>query len=257
MLHSMFQKMKEVLPPKVSFQLRAIKSGFVDRDLQELMRFAKAVGGPDVHAIDVGANYGIYSAAMSRYFSRVVVIEPNPDCVDYMQRVLPDRCQLISAAVSDVEGSTKLRIPLVAGAFETTRATISTQNAFDGLDLSGTRDIDVTVRSIDGLAREGIIALDRLRLIKIDVEGHELKVLSGAKNVLSTARPSICLELERRHGTQVNATLELLNELGYQTVRFDSGRYVTDEGHALGSDGAVNLFMVPKDRMQMIGIDPR
>ena len=46
--------------------------------------------------------------------------------------------------------------------------------------------VEIEVKSLDGfLESEGI---DRITYLKIDVEGHELKVLEGAKNALSEGR---------------------------------------------------------------------
>ena len=213
MIQMIFGKLKEVLPPKASFQLRSMKSSLVDKELRELRRFVKRIGGPAVDAVDVGANFGIYSAALSACFRRVLALEPNPECVDYLRQVLPANCDVVASAVSNEEGRTVLRIPMVGRSRETTRATISSENSFRDLDLSSTVEVDVSVQSIDGLARAGRLDSKRLAFIKIDVEGHELAVLQGAKSVLASARPGLCLEIERRHGTRSDHVLALLRSM--------------------------------------------
>ena len=54
-------------------------------------------------------------------------------------------------------------------------------------------------------------------LIKIDVEGHELSVLNGAKNLLIRDRPTLLIEVEERH--KRNAVIKVrkfLEELDYK-----------------------------------------
>ena len=260
-MQTMFRKLKEVLPPKASFQLRALKSDFVDKELRELRRFAKRIGGSKVDAVDVGANFGIYSAALAANFHRVLSLEPNPECVEYLHHVLPANCDVIASAMSNEEGRTVLRIPMVGQSRETTRATISSDNAFQDLDLSSTVEVEVSVQSIDGLAKAGRVVSERLTFIKIDVEGHELAVLQGAKGVLASARPGLCLEIERRHGTRSDEVLALLRNSDYTAVRFHDGRYVADvtlmqaeRSAASGHDDIVNVFFMPANRVERLNV---
>ena len=54
--------------------------------------------------------------------------------------------------------------------------------------------------------------------LKIDVEGHELAVLEGARHTLEAHRPTILLECEARHRADgdVRPVFELLQSLGYE-----------------------------------------
>jgi hypothetical protein len=53
--------------------------------------------------------------------------------------------------------------------------------------------------------------------LKIDVEGHELAVLHGARRTLETHRPRILVECEARHRPDgdVQPALDFLKSLGY------------------------------------------
>ena len=66
--------------------------------------------------------------------------------------------------------------------------------------------------------------------IKIDVEGSETAVLSGAAMTLRSAHPLVFLELHptmlRRAGIDVYAPVTLLDEAGYDTFRSVNGQHL-------------------------------
>jgi hypothetical protein len=53
--------------------------------------------------------------------------------------------------------------------------------------------IIVEASSVDGLVNE--LGLQRLDLVRMDVEGHEGEILEGAWNTIEKFRPTICMEL--------------------------------------------------------------
>ena len=61
------------------------------------------------------------------------------------------------------------------------------------------------------------VTLPRIGFIKIDVEGHELNVLEGAKRTISRDRPTLLIECEERHNPGgVSKLRELFRDAGYE-----------------------------------------
>jgi FkbM family methyltransferase len=77
------------------------------------------------------------------------------------------------------------------------------------------RKVEVNIRKVDTLVKE----LGQPHLVKIDVEGFELEVLKGAAGLLSTARPTLIMEIHPRQlalsGGSEELVFELLKGHGY------------------------------------------
>ena len=75
-------------------------------------------------------------------------------------------------------------------------------------------EIRVKTETLDSVVRQ-----DRTpSLIKIDVEGHEVEVLQGARNTLSEAKPLMIIE---SFPPKQSTVLSLLHELGYRSMDAD------------------------------------
>jgi FkbM family methyltransferase len=74
--------------------------------------------------------------------------------------------------------------------------------------------------------------LDRIDLIKIDVEGFEYNVLKGASDVLKKYRPLLYIELSEKNlnqqGSSASEVVRLLNELSYDVKDVASGKTIKD-----------------------------
>ena len=204
----LFSLMKDLLPRSVSFRLRYAKSEIVDTEMHALKKIAACLGGKDQYAIDVGANWGIYSRALSKKFDQVLCIEPNPACAQYLRSVLAVNCTVIDAAASNKDEYRNLRVPVSANTAETTRGTISERNTFDDLDVVTVQENRVHCIRLDETATGLVTGPGRVALIKVDVEGHELEAVQGAEGILKRHKPVLFVELEERHGTR---TAELLS----------------------------------------------
>ncbi len=139
-------------------------------------------------AIDIGAHSGLYSQQLAKLATHVIALEAIPELAANLRRLLPE-VEVIHAAASDRSGMISLAIPegkpgLSSVAHET----------FDqSLPI---RKIDVECITVDELLAK---RNDKIGFIKIDVEGHELAVLEGAKNTIATHRPALLIEAEERH----------------------------------------------------------
>ena len=152
---------------------------------------------------DVGAHVGYHTLAFSARVGpagRVIAFEPNPyNAVRLRQnlarnRDLSERVRLETLALSDEDGTDRLfHTPVVddgtsSGAALETALTQDNEAAYRALD-----SILVDVSRADSLVRAERVPIPSL--LKIDVEGGEVRVLRGCAELLATARPLLLIEV--------------------------------------------------------------
>lgn len=244
----LFALMKDLLPRSVSFRLRYAKSEFIDTEMRALKRIAACLGGKDQYAIDVGANWGIYSNALSKSFDKVLCIEPNPACALYLRSVLGSNCKILDAAASNKDEYRNLRVPVSANSAETTRGTISERNTFDDLDVVSVEENQVHCIRLDEAATDFATGPGRVALIKVDVEGHELEAIEGAAGILERHKPVLFVELEERHGTRTAELRAFTGRYGYKSfvIADDKARTSagSDPAKLPAEGGAVNVIFM-------------
>jgi FkbM family methyltransferase len=82
---------------------------------------------------------------------------------------------------------------------------------------SFTSGCDIELRTLDSVLDAIIPHDERIRLLKIDVEGHEYEALMGATTTISKHRPLILIEqlsAEIKDGS--SKVIQLLRDMGYQ-----------------------------------------
>jgi FkbM family methyltransferase len=175
--------------------------------------------------IDVGANMGLYTifaAHRVQPTGRVISIEPSAREQELLlQNIGLNRfgnVAVLPAAVADRSGT----VELLVAPFE--RSGHNTLGRF-GYDTKLDHSETVRTITLDSLLdSEG---LDRVDVIKIDIEGGELSALRGAAQMLSAHHPALLLELSDRALVHQHATsgeiLSYLASCGYQTYVFDRG----------------------------------
>jgi FkbM family methyltransferase len=168
-------------------------------------------GGGDV--LDVGAWYGPWTYWLSRVADHVVAFEPNPDVADVLERCVRPNVRIVRAAASDAAGTAPLTLP-PGGRGTEGRASL------EGLDDVG-RTVAVDTVRIDDLDLAAL-GISDLRMVKVDVEGHERAALAGAVGLLARTHPLLVVEIEERHGG-IAPTVDLLADLGY------SGKVLVDD----------------------------
>ncbi len=159
-------------------------------------RFLRDTLRPGMTFFDCGANLGYFTLLASRLVDaagRVVAFEPTPSTYDRL------------VAHVETNGFTNVdvrRLALGSTSGTASVVAVSAENhgmnavTFDDNDSNkdGRRRLaDCDVRTVDDLLAGGLPAPD---VMKIDVEGWELRVLEGAETLLrSTACPSLIVEL--------------------------------------------------------------
>lgn len=161
-------------------------------------------------AVDVGAHVGLFSYWMVRDFAQVVAFEPVEEHRACWQVNVPARAQdvLHLCALGATAGSVRMVTPL---------ATSSASTAIAGPG-------PIPLRTLDSFA------LAVVDLLKIDCEGYELDVLTGAAATVAQCRP-VCIVEQRprqvasfKHGP-VDA-VRFLTRLGATVTWTDRRDYV-------------------------------
>lgn len=94
-------------------------------------------------------------------------------------------------------------------------------------------------------------------VIKIDVEGHELKVFQGMQNTISKSRPVIFYE--SMHGTGFDIIYDMLKTLGYTIYYYPAKNFnpnnfngVTE--NVFGNGGVINCIALPPSKGKINGL---
>ena len=151
--------------------------------------------GDDAICVDVGANIGLYSLAFAWLapLGQVYAFEPSPGTFDHLRQNVENNhlgnVETFKLALGDqAEGSVHFHeFPFfTAGNFAVDNDSFLTSEAL------GSNYFEAPATTLDAFVAEHRI--DRIDLVKIDVEGAELSVLDGAKKTLSAMQPKVVLE---------------------------------------------------------------
>jgi FkbM family methyltransferase len=162
-------------------------------------------------AIDIGANEGIWSFALSRCFDRVEAFEPLPECVKKLKEARLKQVRIHDMALSSKPGVCQLTIPNHTGKLVYSMATLN-----DTYDNEIHDKVSVPVATLDDFQFRNV------DFIKIDVEGHELEVLKGAHSTICREKPIMIIEIEQRHlKFPMETVINYVIDLGYKAFFLD------------------------------------
>lgn len=180
-----------------SFRMRIQATGaragsraiYIFREQYEpLLQFGAALLSPGDAALDLGANQGIFCCAFAAAVGpqgKVAAAEPIPRQVERLRANIElngfTNCVVVPKAVSDSNGRTRLSI-----------GTGDTAASIVHIDDTSTF-IEVDTITVDRMVSD--LGLDRLALVKMDLEGAEMMGLRGAVATLETLRPALAMEV--------------------------------------------------------------
>jgi FkbM family methyltransferase len=182
---------------------------FEPRESAQIRNYLK----PGMTFVDVGANVGYYTllaASLVGGRGRVLALEPSPYAFDRLvETIKRNNLSQVSATqlgLGDVTGQAQLFSPLPG-------------NHSPSMVSNGVgRPINVPVRRLDDWIREHEI--DRIDLMKIDVEGFEPNVIKGAAKYIQQGRVrAILCELNKywleMNGSSPSQLYHLLTSAGF------------------------------------------
>lgn len=176
--------------------------------------------------VDVGANIGYFSlqaATLLKEKGTVIAFEP-------LSRIAQ---QLRDSVVANNFSNVIVKQLAIGAVSSQKKIEIQPGNVGGSSlvkELGSTMTETVAVSTLDQELRD----LDRVNLMKIDVEGYEYEVLHGGIEILKRHQPKLVLEFSpnvyaRRDKKMAKNILELLmTELGYRVYDLEWGMYVDD-----------------------------
>ncbi|MBX3205819.1 MAG: FkbM family methyltransferase [Labilithrix sp.] len=211
-------------------------------------------------AIDIGANFGLWAYYLSRACGpsgKVYSFEPIPFTARTFRLIARglgfDRnVELVAKGCGETSGKVVFTVPVMdTGAISAGLVHMRGRND----DRPGrekharfpkTKDIECEVVTVDG----HLPSVERLSLVKCDVEGADLYALRGARETLKKHKPVVIVEITpwflEGFGLSVVDVVSFFEELGYHCFRYDDGgRLVPTPAEAIVEDNWV--FVHPQN----------
>jgi len=184
---------------------------------------------------DVGGNIGYHTVAFAHRAKHVYSFEPNLKNYKLLEMNTKNlnNVTLVKAAVSDTKGKSFI------SDYE-----LNDLGNYGECMMSDTDGQPcITIRLDD-------LNLPDPQVIKIDVEGHELKVFNGAKDIIRKNTPVIFYEA--MHGSGFDEIYDLLHtELDYNLYwiavpNYNPRNYNGMSNNVFGQGGVINILALPK-----------
>lgn len=196
------------------------------------------------HVVDVGANIGVYTLALSRMVGskgRVYSFEPIPPTFELLnagvRRFRLDNVNTYRYALSDTAGTATMKVPIFQGGIG---------NYYRSTLVDDFHDQNCVDFSVEVVKLDAVIS-GPISFLKIDVEGNELKTVLGGMNLIENCKPAISIEISSdldNIGTDGAALQTRLSTMGYRVyVRSDGSLRRKARG-----DLAVNYFFLTDEQ---------
>jgi FkbM family methyltransferase len=167
---------------------------------------------------DIGAYHGSYTLTLAAKGCFIYAFEPNPNSFNKLQTNVNingfKNIKTYDIGLSDSKNFLQFYISSNAG-----RSSFHQYNAiYDGNKIVDTKLIEV--ETIDNLVKENKI--NPPHHIKIDVEGHELKVLRGGEETIANYKPIIYFEPhEMNDGNNKEEEInQFFQGIGYEITKY-------------------------------------
>ncbi|MES2764907.1 MAG: FkbM family methyltransferase [Bacteroidota bacterium] len=167
--------------------------------------------------LDIGAHIGKWSIVAGKTAQKAYAFEPTPEPYTYLTQnialnAMSDKVVAVNKGVSSAKGEMTFEIS----------ATNSSMSKIVSDSTKSAQTLTIPTISIDEFLKENNVATGEIDLIKIDVEGHELEVLKGMKNLLAeNKRMRIVCEILHDQ-TEKPQILEYMKKFGFKSRQLPS-----------------------------------
>ncbi len=185
----------------------------------ETLSWIDKFGKDGVVFFDIGANIGLYSLYYAaKYKSNVFAFEPSPFNIIMLAKNIninnfQKQIKIITNPLSQINKIQSLAYPY----FEegSSSAAFGVEYGADGMQFNKVFEFETAGFTLDYLISNEIIA-DCPNIIKLDVDGIEHLILSGARKVLQSPNcKSILVEVSNNFEAQSESIKEILTSSGF------------------------------------------
>ena len=186
--------------------------------------------------IDIGGHAGQFTKLFSSLSPKghIYTFEPGTYAYSILSKVHAlkrlKNVSLFKMGASEKNGTNVLSIPIKkSGSIGFGRSSVN------GESFEKAIREEIALTSLDSFSKQQKIS--RVDFIKIDVEGHEMSVLKGAKGLLKKHSPSVMIEINKDHlsnaQTKVADVFLFFQSLGYTYARIDeeNGTLISNDGN--------------------------
>jgi len=212
---------------------------------EDEIKFVRLVLKPGTKAIDIGANYGVYTLSIAKCAGssgEVWAFEP----------AIPTAKFLSNSIKVNQFDNIKLDRRALSGENGTTFISLNGNSEINTLVSSPSEHTQpVTTTTLDDLQTE--YKWDQIDFLKIDAEGQEINIINGGKNFFSSFSPLVQYEI--KEGEEIR--LELVDaflSLGYESYRLIPGLQilVPFDTNATIDRNILNLFCCNASRAEQL-----
>jgi FkbM family methyltransferase len=178
----------------------------------------------EMNCIDIGANIGYYSTLYSKKIGKngkVISIEPSPENFIFLEKNLEmqkmKNYSCYNVACGNYEDTVNFCVDKRANKCFVIE---NKENMPPNYEI-----ISVPVKTIDQIIKNE--QFEKIDFIKIDVEGFELNVLEGAKNLIQKYKPTIQIEIHcPKLGLNISRKiLQIFLDESYEIIFFNEKLY--------------------------------
>jgi FkbM family methyltransferase len=214
----------------------------------EIELFQKIVT-PQSVVIEAGSNIGTHSVPLSKITKNIILIEAQTDIFDILE------CNL------NYNNLTRMTRNKALGATPGKRAypiiPITAKENFGGVSMLSSMYRSDMANIVDVITLDSF-GLNKLDLLKIDVEGMEKEVLDGGTLTILHCRPIIYVENDREDKSE--ELVQKIRQLGYRLFwhcppLYRPNNFFNNPENVFGNIVSVNMLCIPTetDRFDLTG----
>ena len=203
-----------------SYLLKKRAERFYKKQTEREIYYLPNLINKSLASVDIGVYRGVYSYFLSKESEYVYAFEANPLLIKKLKKGFQKykNITIENLAISSSQGFTNLKIPFrnqiidysdYEELYQLGTATIHEKNNLANTDF---KTFEIEKMNLDSYRFD-----HKIGFIKIDVEGHELDIIKGAKNLILKDKPNLMVEIEQKHtGIPNIEIIKEIKELDYE-----------------------------------------